>query len=105
MRVRLNQRVNSAYGTFEAGHLVDNLPDDVARAWVDAGVAEIPVVAAMAVPQILADKPELDEAINADDAEPIAEPVKVARLGGLARPKRQTAHPSAAAGPTWGDKA
>lgn len=105
MRVRILTRLNSAYGTFEVGHIVDDLPEDVAAAWVQAGVAEVPVIAAAAVPQVLADKPELDEAINTDDAQPIAaEPVVKARLGGSPRPARRTAHPSAAQGPTWGDK-
>lgn len=110
MRIRiLAPQLNSAYGTFHAGHIVEELPDDVAAAWVRDGVAEVPIMAAKDLPTVLAEKPELDEAINTDDDQPIvlsrSEPTVVkARLGGPARPPRRTSHPSAAVGPTWGDK-
>ncbi len=77
LKVRILTRLNSQYGTFEAGDIVVNLPDDVARAWVKDGVAAIPVVAAAVGPQPLPDKPEVDDLILPEEPEPV-KPVAVA---------------------------
>lgn len=97
MRVRILQQLNGAHGTFLAGDIAE-LPEDVAAAWVEAGIAELPVVTAADGRKPLPDKPELDDAVYEDEPAVALPPVTV-------RPKRQrvqAAHPSGAVGPTWG---
>ncbi len=99
LKVRMLQRVNSHYGTFEAGDHVVNLPDDVAKAWVKDGIAEIPVRAAAAVGP---PDPEVELAVDSllvDDGTP--EPVKTADRAGKRSSRKRTplTHPSGHEGP------
>lgn len=86
-------QINGAYGRFEAGQEV-NLPDDVAQAWVDHGVAVAlePRAAALA--------PTDSSAEESAETEPVlqVDPERTSRR------RHPSAHPSAVQGPTWGDK-